>query len=109
MGEMVWHIWGLMNWIHLHLYQHEASRPRAITDQRDHALEMIQKIRGSILEIGDGGIGEVRIEGLPFWHMINGPIADAISHVGQINTLRRLHGKVPIQANVFLCRPPMEI
>ncbi|MFP2996319.1 hypothetical protein ABN763_10430 [Spongiivirga sp. MCCC 1A20706] len=39
----------------------------------------------------------------PFWNMINGPIADAIYHTGQVVTMRRSNGN-PIQSgvNVFL-------
>jgi uncharacterized damage-inducible protein DinB len=39
----------------------------------------------------------------PFWNNINGPIADAIWHAGQVVTLRRIAGK-PInpKVNVFL-------
>ncbi len=35
----------------------------------------------------------------PFWNLINGPIADAINHVGQIITLRRSNGN-PINQNI---------
>lgn len=35
----------------------------------------------------------------PFWNLINGPIADAINHVGQIITLRRTNGN-PINQNI---------
>lgn len=35
----------------------------------------------------------------PFWNVLNGPIADAINHVGQIITLRRTNGN-PINQNI---------
>ena len=35
----------------------------------------------------------------PFWNLINGPIADAIHHVGQIITLRRTNGN-PVNQNI---------
>jgi hypothetical protein len=35
----------------------------------------------------------------PFWNMINGPIADAIYHVGQVVAFRRASGN-PIQKGV---------
>lgn len=38
----------------------------------------------------------------PLWNLINGPIADAINHVGQIVSFRRSAGNpVPIGVNVF--------
>ncbi|MHC4608217.1 MAG: hypothetical protein ACYTAF_15010 [Planctomycetota bacterium] len=42
---------------------------------------------------------------LPFWNLINGPISDALTHVGQINALRRQAGKPAAGANVFLGIP----
>lgn len=29
---------------------------------------------------------------VPFWYLINGPIADALTHVGQISSWRRMAG-----------------
>ena len=38
----------------------------------------------------------------PFWYMLNGPIADALTHVGQITTWRRIAGNPqPNGVNVF--------
>ena len=28
----------------------------------------------------------------PFWYLLNGPLADALTHIGQINTWRRIAG-----------------
>lgn len=106
LGWMVRHVWGLMNWIHLHAFGSQASRPSSITDQRDHALGLIWTIRSHVAHLTSDELAEIRIEGLPFWHMVNGPISDAISHVGQINYVRRMMGKPSPGANVFTCNPP---
>ncbi len=39
----------------------------------------------------------------PFWNLLNGPIADAINHVGQIITLRRTNGN-PIYQKISVLR-----
>lgn len=44
------------------------------------------------------GTGDT-VQEVPFWHMFNGPIADAIYHTGQIVTLRRSAGN-PMNPNV---------
>jgi hypothetical protein len=36
---------------------------------------------------------------MPFWHLLNGPIADALTHVGQVVSYRRSSGN-PINPNV---------
>ena len=39
----------------------------------------------------------------PFWNAINGPVADALSHVGQVVSYRRAAGNpIDPQVNVFL-------
>jgi hypothetical protein len=40
--------------------------------------------------------------------MINGPISDALTHVGQVNSFRRLSGNPVSPANVFSGEPPRE-
>jgi hypothetical protein len=42
----------------------------------------------------------------PVWNMINGPLSDALTHVGQINSWRRINGNPVPAASVFLGRPP---
>jgi hypothetical protein len=75
-------------------------------DQRNHVLDLIGMIRKIIAGMSDEQLAEVRIEGLPFWHIINGPVSDALGHVGQINMARRLMGKPTPEANVFRGDPP---
>jgi hypothetical protein len=42
----------------------------------------------------------------PVWNMINGPLVDAFTHVGQLNSWRRLNGNPVAKANLFLGQPP---
>jgi len=105
-GWIVSHIWGLMNWIYISITGEKAKRPPSIIDQRNHSLDLIRMIREIITRMSDEQLAEVRIEGLPFWHIINGPVSDALGHVGQINMARRLMGKPTPEANVFRCDPP---
>lgn len=40
---------------------------------------------------------------LPFWYWINGPLADALTHVGQITSWRRIAGNPQLKGfNVFI-------
>jgi len=38
----------------------------------------------------------------PFWYLINGPIADCLTHIGQITSWRRISGNPQPKTNVFL-------
>ena len=42
----------------------------------------------------------------PVWNIMNGPLADALTHVGQINAWRRLNGNPVAPAAVFTGTPP---
>jgi hypothetical protein len=69
LGWIVRHIWGLMNWIHLHIFGSQVSRPASITDQRDHALGLIWAIRNHFAGLTNDELAEIRI-----WSMDPSPM-----------------------------------
>jgi uncharacterized damage-inducible protein DinB len=107
-GELVCHIWGLVNWVHLSVFGQEEQRPEDASAQRAHALAMLHKLREHFVTLDDAALETVSINGRPFWHMINGPLADALTHVGQINAFRRLAGNPTPKAGLFTGEPPGE-
>jgi hypothetical protein len=76
-------------------------------DKRRMALENMKMASENLKKADSGDIENMksifkRGEGTaeyPFWNMINGPIADAIYHTGQIVTFRRSSGN-PINPNI---------
>jgi hypothetical protein len=40
------------------------------------------------------------------WNMVNGPLADALTHIGQVLSWRRLAGAPPAPADLFRGLPP---
>ncbi|MEQ8627009.1 DinB family protein [Ekhidna sp.] len=72
-------------------------------EKRDRTLENIRQA-SEVLKNADGA-DLARYDMVfpsaefPFWNLINGPIADAINHVGQIITLRRTNGN-PINQHI---------
>lgn len=83
--------------------------PQALAGQ---TLATIVSLRGDLLALGDDGLGVIRLLGSsgrdthPFWNAINGPLADFLTHVGQVNSWRRLMGRPAPRADVFRGRPP---
>lgn len=71
------------------------------TDMRSKTLQNL-KIAADILRISDD-ISQYKIifgeREIPFWNQVNGPIADAIWHCGQLVIYRRTTGN-PINPNV---------
>lgn len=106
--ELVRHVWGLVNWVCLSMGLDGFERGDDGSITRRHILEMTHALRGALGSMSDEDLRGVTIEGRPFWHIINGPISDALTHVGQINSFRRLAGNPTPKANVFVGSPPRE-
>jgi hypothetical protein len=105
-GQLVGHIWGLTNWVYLAVFGEGEHRPEGASSQRAHALEMLYELRERLASMDDTALEAITIDGRPFWHMINGPLADALTHVGQINAFRRLAGNPTPRAGLFTGEPP---
>lgn len=102
--ETIDHILGLTNMIlnsvqQLPNGQGGGEAPTTFAEKRQRTLENL-KTASDILKGGEGTLadypivfqrGENRSE-MPFWNQINGPIADALWHVGQVVTFRRSSG-----------------
>ncbi len=77
---------------------------------RRQTLTQIGLMRVRLLAMDDADLARLQIAhskgAVPFWNMLNGPLADALTHVGQINAWRRLAGNPAPRADVFRGRPP---
>ena len=77
---------------------------------RQRVLEVLALLRARLALMRDEEISTIRIGSragpVPWPHIVNGPLADSLTHIGQINVLRRANGNPVPKANVFLGRPP---
>jgi hypothetical protein len=105
-GELAHHIWGLTHRVYMSVFGREEQRPEGSPAQRAHTLEMLHKLRERFCSLQDEDLEALTVNGYPFWHMINGPLADALTHVGQINAFRRLAGNPTPKAGLFTGKPP---
>jgi hypothetical protein len=103
-GELVEHIWGLLSWICANVFGQEEVKLDESEAQRLRILELILKLRAHFEQLDDAELAQITINDLPFWHIINGPLSDALTHTGQINALRRLAGNLPIKTRPFLLK-----
>ena len=106
--ELMGHIWGLMNWVTISVTGKTNKKPETAEEGRALILEMIYDLRNTLGAMNVEEIGKITIDGRPFWNIINGPISDALTHVGQINSFRRLAGNCVSSANVFTGKPPLD-
>jgi len=107
-GELVEHVWGLINWVHIAVAGHPGERPSDPAGQRALALDLLYEIRRCVAALDEAQFAALYIGERPFWHAINGPLADALTHVGQINSFRRLAGNPTPGARVFTGDPPSD-
>jgi hypothetical protein len=89
--------------------QEPASAP-PFPEARQRIMEVLALLRARLAGMTDGEIGAIQIGSragpVPWPHIVNGPLADALTHIGQIAVLRRSCGNPVPKANVFLGRPP---
>ncbi len=101
-GALVAHVWGLVNWIHATVAGEGAAwRPSDPAEQRLHALALLSAVRDRLATLDGDALFALHIDGHPFWHLLNGPLSDALTHVGQIASFRRLHGNPVPKHSVF--------
>ena len=80
-------------------------------EMRAHTLDNFKSAADLMRTMPDQDLAELEItfqrgdkkSSFPFWHQFNGPIADAIWHVGQVVTFRRASGNpIDSRVNVFM-------
>lgn len=110
-GELLGHVHGLVNWVLLSLGGEVQPSPKSLSLQeiRGLTLEKIVGIRSVLVGMSPKELASCRVrtrrEEYPFWNLINGPLSDALTHIGQVVSWRRLNGNPIPPHNVFLGRP----
>ncbi|WP_157492502.1 hypothetical protein [Echinicola pacifica] len=104
-GETIQHIHGLSSLMYQTITGNEPATVEAgeIQQLRDQTLFMLDDTYQKMLSLSDEELSAIMVRGkFPFWNFINGPLADALWHSGQIATLRRANGNpMPTGVNVF--------
>lgn len=103
-GQLVGHVWGLSYWMREELgdmaeFQERPKDPEAV---REDVFNHLAALRRLFQRTEAEALFAKTMGGHPFWHLINGPLADALTHTGQITSFRRLNGNPVPPHNVFL-------
>ena len=78
---------------------------------RNETLQFLEKASRNFSNLDSEELNQIRIKfnrggtikSFPIWNLLNGPIADAIYHTGQIVTFRRTTGNpIDSSVNVFM-------
>jgi hypothetical protein len=106
LGQLLEHIHGLVRWVG----ECVGLAPLGSTG-RDSTLELVAALAKRFEAMTESDLSAVvvrtsRGETLPFWNLVNGPLADSLTHIGQVASWRRILGKPVPRADVFRGRPP---
>ena len=112
--EVLAHIHGLVTITDAYLTGRDIQKiePISLEERRKKTLELIVSIREALLGLDDDYLASrmYRVpwsdRELPLWYLINGPMSDALTHVGQVAAWRRQNGNPILDANVFFGTPP---
>ena len=78
---------------------------------RSNTLLLCRELSGRFARATDREVSQLTVrtshgEAFPFWYLVNGPLADALTHIGQVNSWRRMAGKPVPPADLFRGLPP---
>lgn len=111
LGEVVEHVLKLVAWTRACLggAPRDGEPAAGLAAQRRATLAELVALRAHVAAMTPDDLAAVRIarkDDAPFWFLVNGPLADALTHVGQIAAWRRQAGSPAPRANVFAGVPP---
>jgi hypothetical protein len=87
-GQTIHHIWGLVNWVRMHIYGQQMNRPKPYIEQGWAALAELEHLRKHFVEISDEELARYTLEDMPWWNFVNMPLSDALHHEGEVRLLR---------------------
>lgn len=114
LAELEQHIHGLLRWVG-EAVGVDKTRPfmRRIEGPavREGILALAQALSARLSALSDADLTAVRVttsrgDAYPVWYLVNGPLADCLTHVGQIASWRRISGRPAPKADVFRGLPP---
>lgn len=114
LGEVVRHIHGLLRWVALGAGMAAEEGPMAFaegTAVRANTLLLARELSTRFSRMADADLQAFAIrtsrgDSFPVWNLLNGPLADSLTHIGQVVSWRRILGKPVPQADVFRGLPP---
>jgi hypothetical protein len=109
--RMVTHILSMMQWIDGALGGEGGEEPpEDFGALREATLERLRVLRNRFRGMSAEDLEAFRIGRphgeYPIWNVISGPLVDALTHVGQINTCRRISGNPAPRVNYFSGETP---
>lgn len=114
-GELLAHIQALLSLSESFITGKEFTevKPASLEERREETLKAVIRIREALMELDDEYLANRKYrvpwhtEDMSLWYLINGPLCDVLTHVGQISSWRRINDNPVPGANVFFGTPPL--
>ncbi len=114
LGELLLHVMGLLSWVADTLAMEprwellKSTEPGVV---RGRVLDLATQLSSRFKAMSEADLRQVTIgakkeEAFPVWNIVNGPLSDSLTHIGQILSWRRMAGNPALQADVFRGMPP---
>jgi hypothetical protein len=94
--ELLWHMTGLMGYARTMLRGGEFAPPRVAT-----LGDEVERFHATLTALRDDFADDTLTARIQDEQFLQGPLADAMTHVGQLAFLRRLHGR-PVPSENFI-------
>jgi len=112
MMELQKHILLLLKWVSKSIHAPMKKKEKAIDfeDFRRDIVETCEILYQHLLQMDDDSLSSVTIylkrddTHYPVWYIINGPLSDAMHHIGQIVTWRRIDGNPVAKISPFTAK-----
>jgi hypothetical protein len=113
MLELLDHIYKVLSWAYLAFDKNaKLDFPnKNYESYREGTLQVCEAFRKKLLTMTDEEIEGTKIylkridTTFSFWYLINGPISDVLTHIGQINSWRRIAGNPVARISPFTGDP----
>lgn len=113
MLELLDHIYKVLTWGYKAFDKNVTLESPANTydDYREKTLQVCESFKARLEEMNDEEIAQTEVylkridTTFSFWYLINGPISDVLTHIGQINSWRRMAGNPVDRISPFTGEP----
>lgn len=104
--ETIDHIWDLLHWLYQALDSPSTAKPSGARPLREATLDLILVLEEAFSQMKQEKLATLQLLKEPFWPVLNGPLSDVLTHIGQIAMMRRLAGSPVAMSNPFEGTPP---
>jgi hypothetical protein len=113
MLELLDHIYKVLTWAYKAFDKNAKLEIPSNTfdDYQERTLQVCESFRKRLEEMSDEEIEQTEVylkridTTFSFWYLINGPISDVLTHIGQINSWRRIAGNPVDRISPFTGKP----